>query len=349
MGWGELVRRDLTGEVRKTPEALLSDEIKNQLLNFSESKYLSKEMLIYDDRDGVKYYKIPNTDKAAIAELDSYAHDVLPFVEDETKEKWTVVAICSKERYFGDHYLGVPKTIKQIVLSGSYSCHGRRFKVDPDNPFYQSDDSGALFTKDGSVLLSLTARSKDNIVIPSSVKKVDRLLGECTDLRFEGQLPEFGEIIGIHTEKIYVNQPLKEIPRDRYKMISDIKIGNKEWRTAQIITKKPVLSTAVPTAPGFIGLTRVDNDEYEYINPRYIIKMEPVSFEKYDGEEKGTRVYFAAHGSERAIAVDYYEKLLDVDDKIKEAQEVLAQSIGGLAGLLEKVNDLYKLSQKERF
>lgn len=38
MGWGELVRRDLTSEVRKTPEALLSDEIKNQLLNFSESK-----------------------------------------------------------------------------------------------------------------------------------------------------------------------------------------------------------------------------------------------------------------------------------------------------------------------
>lgn len=61
----------------------------------------------------------------------------------------------------------------------------------------------------------------------------------------------------------------------------------------------------------------------------------------------GTRVLYAAHGTQQAISVDYYEKLLDVDRKIKEAQEALAKSIGGLAGLLDVVRDMYETSQME--
>ena len=75
--------------------------------------------------------------------------------------------------------------------------------------------------------------------------------------------------------------------------------------------------------------------------------MEPVSFEKYDGIETGTRVLYAAHGTQQAISVDYYEKLIDVDNKIKDAQETLAKSIGGLAGLLDVVKDMYETSQKD--
>lgn len=75
--------------------------------------------------------------------------------------------------------------------------------------------------------------------------------------------------------------------------------------------------------------------------------MEPVSFETFDGKEIGTRVLYAAHGAQQAISVDYYEKLLDVDNKIKDAQEALAKSIGGLAGLLETVKDMYEASQKD--
>ena len=75
--------------------------------------------------------------------------------------------------------------------------------------------------------------------------------------------------------------------------------------------------------------------------------MDPVSFEKYDGIEIGTRILYAAHGTQQAISVDYYEKLEDVDRKIKEAQEALAKSIGGIAGLLDVVKDMYELSQKD--
>ncbi len=41
--------------------------------------------------------------------------------------------------------------------------------------------------------------------------------------------------------------------------------------------------------------------------------MESVLFEKYDGEEIGTRVLYAVHGTQLAISVDYYERLMDVD------------------------------------
>lgn len=155
----------------------------------------------------------------------------------------------------------------------------------------------------------------------------------------------------MYAEKIYVNHPLKDIPKDVYEKLSNVLTGVKYHGApsfiAKVITKKPELSTETPAAPGFIGLTRVDNDEYEYVNPRYIVKMELVSFEKYDGVEIGTRVLYAAHGTQSEIYVDYYEKLLDVDRKIKEAQEALAKSIGGLAGLLDVVKDMYETSQME--
>lgn len=164
-------------------------------------------------------------------------------------------------------------------------------------------------------------------------------------------MPKLGDISDVYAKKIYVNCPLKDIPKDAFEKLSnvltDVKYRGEFSFNARLITKKPKLSTKTPNAPGLIGLTRVDNDEYEYINPRYIIKMERVSFEKFDGNETGTRVLYAAHGTQQAISVDYYEKLIDVDNKIKDAQETLAKSIGGLAGLLDVVKDMYETSQKD--
>lgn len=365
MGWGELVRRDLTSEVREAPEALLSDEIKNQLSTLFEPS----EALLVSQESGISYYLIPGTNnKAAIAVISNgYTTYVSSTINDENGGELTVIAVGSKAARY-NATLMISKSIEYILMSGPYACYGFRFNVDQDNPFYQSCD-GALFSKDRSKLFSYKAREFDNkillgvqsvgymhilsndpydLTIPASVSKMDSLHINCRNLRFEGNLPELEDIADVRAKKIYVNQSLNEIPQERYEKITEVKHGERDFYRAEIITKKPVLSTEVPTAPGFIGLTRVDNDEYEYINPRYIVKMEPISFEKYDGKETGTRILYAAHGSERAIAVDYYEKLLDVDSRIKDAQEALAQSIGGLAGLLEKVNDLYNLSQ-DRF
>lgn len=349
----------------------LSDEIKSQLSEFEPSESL----LIYKYENLVSYYRIPGVEgKAAIALISNPNRDwILDEVKDNDNVSWRVVAVC-REYHSGYDYktLQIDKSIEHIVMSGKYACYGIGFEVEKNNPFYQSCER-ALFTKDKTQLLSyvvvensekfnndmlqgvhsigyfkITYDEPENLTIPSTVSRMDSSHFQCKHLRFEGDLPELGDFSDVRAEKIYINQPLKQIPREWYKKIASVRHGDRDYYRAEIVTKKPVLSTVVPTAPGFIGLTRVDNDEYEYINPRYIIKMEPVPFEKYDGEEKGTRVYYAAHGSERAIAVDYYEKLLDVDSKIKDAQEALAQSIGGLAGLLEKVNDLYNLSQ-DRF
>lgn len=299
--------------------------------------------------------------------------------------EWTVVGVCStvKAPRRGENrkkaVVELPSTIEYIAMEGEYGCYSFLFDIDKGNSHYRSNIDykdyhtayGTVYSKDGTELLSAGLQTLDYSVfhginkigdisiekecdefnIPSSIKSINSVHLECKSIRFEGDLPKLGDISDVYSEKIYVNHPLKDIPKDVYEKLSNVLTGVKYHGVpsfiARVITKKPKLSTKVPAAPGFIGLTRVDNDEYEYVNPRYIIKMEPVLFEKYDGIETGTRVLYAAHGTQQAISVDYYEKLLDVDCKIKEAQEALAKSIGSLAGLLDVVRDMYETSQME--
>lgn len=294
--------------------------------------------------------------------------------------EWTVVGVCStvKAPRRGENrrkaVVELPSTIEYIAMEGEYGCYSFLFDIDKDNSHYRSNIDykdyhtayGTVYSKDGTELLccelqtleyeyfqgvkkigdiSITGKC-DDFTVPSSIEAINSAHLECKSIRFEGDLPKLGDISDMYADKIYVNCPLKDLSKDGYEKISNI-LTEDEGFKAKVITKKPELSTEMPAAPGFIGLTRVDNDEYEYVNPRYIIKMEPVSFEKYDGVEIGTRVLYAAHGTQSEIYVDYYEKLLDVDRKIKEAQEALAKSIGGLAGLLDVVRDMYETSQME--
>lgn len=297
--------------------------------------------------------------------------------------EWTVVGVCSnvKAPTRGEHrektIVRLPSTVEYIAMEGKYGCYNFLFDVDKDNSHYKSDiyssypACGAVFSKDGTELLCCESKTPDygylrgvnkigdisitgecvEFNIPSSIKSINSAHLKCNSIRFEGDLPKLGDISDVYAKKIYVNCPLKDIPKDAFEKLSnvltDVKYRGEFSFNARLITKKPKLSTKTPNASGLIGLTRVDNDEYEYINPRYIVKMEPVSFEKYDGIETGTRVLYAAHGTQQAISVDYYEKLIDVDNKIKDAQETLAKSIGGLAGLLDVVKDMYETSQKD--
>lgn len=294
--------------------------------------------------------------------------------------EWTVVGVCSTEGVPKRHEIMnkrivlLPSSIEYIAMEGKYGCYSLVFDVGEDNSHYKSDvrsyynpTCGAVFSKDGTELLScesqtpeygyfqgvskigdiLIAKECDEFNIPSSIESINSAHLKCKSIRFEGDLPKLGDISDVYAKKIHVNCPLKDIPKDVYEKLSNVSTDVKGFNT-KVITKKPELSTKTPNTPGYIGLTRVDNDEYEYINPRYIVKMEPVSFEKYDGIETGTRVLYAAHDSQsETYYFDYYEKLFDVDHKIKDAQETLAKSIGGLAGLLDVVKDMYETSQKD--
>ena len=297
--------------------------------------------------------------------------------------EWTVVGVCStkgvpkRHEFMNKRIVLLPSTVEYIAMEGEYGCNNFLFDVDKDNSHYESEiyssypACGAVYSKDRTELLSCESKTPDyrylkginkigdisitgwcnDFTVPSSIESINSAHLKCKSIRFEGKLPKLGDISDVYAEKIYVNCPLKDISKDVYEKLSnvltDVKYHGKPSFIARVITKKPKLSTKTPASPGFIGLTRVDNDEYEYINPRYIIKMDPVSFEKYDGIEIGTRILYAAHGTQQAISVDYYEKLEDVDRKIKEAQEALAKSIGGLAGLLDVVKDMYEVSQKD--
>lgn len=290
--------------------------------------------------------------------------------------EWTVVGVCStvkaptREECRHKRIVSLPSSVEYIAMEGKYGCSNFVFDIDKDSSHYKSDicsTCGAVFSKDGTELLScesqtpnygyfqgvnkigdiLITKECDEFNIPSSIESINSAHLKCKSIRFEGDLPKLGDISDVYAKKIYVNSPLKDIPKDVYEKLSNVSTDVKGFNT-KVITKKPELSTKTPNTPGYIGLTRVDNDEYEYINPRYIVKMEPVSFEKYDGIETGTRVLYAAHDSQsETYYFDYYEKLFDVDHKIKDAQETLAKSIGGLAGLLDVVKDMYETSQKD--
>ena len=335
-------------------------------------------ILLFED-EYVKYYRGNETCKAYAVITSSYCRSI---PSKFTTEKhfsdipieWTVVGVCSivKATSRDKRIVSLPASVEYIAMEGKYGCYNFLFEVDEDNPYYKSKifssypACGVVFSKDGTELLSAGLQTPDHSVfhgvnkigdisienecdkfnIPSYIEAINSAHLKCKSIRFEGDLPKLGYISNMYAEKIYVNCPLKYLSKDGYEKISNL-LTEDEGFKARVITKKPELSTETPAAPGFIGLTRVDNDEYEYVNPRYIIKMEPVSFEKYDGIETGTRVLYAAHGTQQAISVDYYEKLLDVDRKIKEAQEALAKSIGGLAGLLDVVKDMYETSQME--
>lgn len=294
--------------------------------------------------------------------------------------EWTVVGVCStkgvpkRHEFMNKRIVLLPSSIEYIAMEGKYGCSSFVFDVGEDNSQYKSNirsynypTCGAVFSKDGTELLScesqtpeygyfqgvskigdiLIAKECDEFNIPSSIESINSAHLKCKSIRFEGDLPKLGDISDVYAKKIYVNSPLKDIPKDVYEKLSNVSTDVKGFNT-KVITKKPELSTKTPNTPGYIGLTRVDNDEYEYINPRYIVKMEPVSFEKYDGIETGTRVLYAAHDSQsETYYFDYYEKLFDVDHKIKDAQETLAKSIGGLAGLLDVVKDMYETSQRD--
>lgn len=335
-------------------------------------------ILLFED-EYVKYYRGNETCKAYAVITSSCCRSIPPKVTTERlfsdiTIEWTVVGVCSivKATSRRKSIVSLPASVEYIAMEGKYGCYNFLFEVDEDNPYYKSKifsfypACGVVFSKDGTELLSAGLQTPDHSVfhgvniigdisidnecdefnIPSYIKAINSAHLKCKSIRFEGDLPKLGDISDMYAEKIYVNCPLKDLSKDRYEKISNI-LTEDEGFKAKVITKKPELSTETPAAPGFIGLTRVDNDEYEYVSPRYIVKMEPVSFEKYDGVEIGTRVLYAAHGTQSEIYVDYYEKLLDVDRKIKEAQEALATSIGGLAGLLDVVKDMYETSQME--
>ena len=280
-------------------------------------------ILLFED-EYVKYYRGNETCKAYAVITSSYCRSIPPkFTTEELFSdipiEWTVVGVCSivKATSRGKHIVSLPASVEYIAMEGKYGCYNFLFEVD-DNPYYKSKifssypACGVVFSKDGTELLSAGLQTPDHSVfhgvnkigdisiekacdrfnIPSSIKSINSARFRCNSIRFEGDLPKFGDISNMYAEKIYVNCPLKDLPKDRYEKISNI-LTEYEGFKARVITKKPELSTETPAASGFIGLTRVDNDEYEYVNPRYIVKMEPVSFEKYDGVEIGTRVLYA--------------------------------------------------------
>jgi hypothetical protein len=87
-----------------------------------------------------------------------------------------------------------------------------------------------------------------------------------------------------------------------------------------------------------------DNDELVDINTKYIVSVEPINIERYQTHE-GSLITCASNGMERSCQIIVYEPCDIVLKKIEDSLSTLSQQVGGIAGLLNQIETLYKKEQ----
>lgn len=107
----------------------------------------------------------------------------------------------------------------------------------------------------------------------------------------------------------------------------------------------PALCEEDSKIPGYIKATLVNNDELIDINTKYILSVEPYElkdkYEKYQ-PHTGTLMTCASNGIERRCQILVYEPHEMVVHKIAKSLTMLSQQVGGIAGLLNQIDTLFK-------
>lgn len=189
-----------------------------------------------------------------------------------------------------------------------------------------------------------------NIVIPSSVTEIKGCAFDgCSfkKLLFEGNLPEDKDCYSIFSnckiEELWVNTPRKKtvIPNGLQNAI--------EQSDGRVIYAIPALCEEDSKIPGYIRATLVNNDELIDINTKYILSVEPYElkdkYEKYQ-PHTGTLMTCASNGIERRCQILVYEPHEMVVHKIAKSLTMLSQQVGGIAGLLNQIDTLFKYKMK---
>ena len=101
---------------------------------------------------------------------------VYPRAIDECPNLTSVTVPASTTLSYEDDYpLGVEN------FGGCYNL--RAIRVDPDNPYYTSDENGVLYSKDKSVLLLVPGGYEGTFTIPASVEEIDATaFADCSKL-----------------------------------------------------------------------------------------------------------------------------------------------------------------------
>lgn len=259
----------------------------------------------------LKSIVIPDT----VTEIGSAA-----FWECRALEKITIPAVK-----FGSHAFCGCKNISEVYFSDSVKCLDMKQFVDGSGLYYENRDPFSHLKK---------------LRFSASIEKIDNLDNYFKDidtLVFEGHIPETNGSFKVCTIKeLIIKQSRKhagEIPAD----IHDALIkGNGNY-----IYGTPDFCNEESTIPGYIKATLAKNEELIDINTKYIISVEQCEYLHY--KNVGSMIKCAADaGNHVAYEIKVHEPCEMIYGKISKSLEQLGSNVGGIGGLINLIETLYK-------
>ena len=235
-------------------------------------------------------------------------------------EKITIPAVK-----FGSHAFCECKNISEVYFSDSVKCLDMRQFMDESGLYYEDRDPFSHLKK---------------LRFSASIEKIDNLDNYFVDidtLVFEGRIPETNDSFKeCKIKELIINQSRKhagKIPADIRDALTKVN-GNYIYGT-------PDLCQEESTIPGYIKATLAKNEELIDINTKYIISVEPCEYLHY--KNVGSIIKCAADaGNHVAYEIMVHEPCKMIYEKISKSLEQLGSTVGGIGGLINLIETLYK-------
>lgn len=170
-------------------------------------------------------------------------------------------------------------------------------------------------------------------------KRLGEIIGWSLEvLDFQGEIPETNNaFVNSWIDVLRVNQSRKacSIPDD---IVSAFHI-DESWHKWSIVYAAPESFEGASPVPGYIRITKTDNDELIDINTKYIVSVEPLKLDRYK-PHIGSVIKCAVKANERGYEYKVYEPCDKVLGKMDTSLRMLSKQVGGVAGLLNQLETL---------
>lgn len=242
------------------------------------------------------------------------------FWECRALEKITIPAAK-----FGSHAFYESGSLSEVYFSDSVKCLDMR-------QFTNGDASSCDDVKPFKHLKELR--------FSASLEKIENLnyyFQDIDTLVFEGHIPETnGSFKECKIKELIINQSRKhagEIPADIHDALTK---GNGNY-----IYGTPDFCKEESTIPGYIKATLAKNEELVDVNTKYIISVEPCEYLHY--KNVGSMIKCAADAENHvAYEIKVHEPCEMIYGKISKSLEQLGSKVGGIGGLINLIETLYK-------
>lgn len=226
---------------------------------------------------------------------------------------------------FGSHAFYESGSLSEVYFSDSVKCLDMR-------QFTNGDASSCDDVKPFKHLKELR--------FSASLEKIENLnyyFQDIDTLVFEGHIPETnGSFKECKIKELIINQSRKhagEIPADIHDALTK---GNGNY-----IYGTPDFCKEESTIPGYIKATLAKNEELIDINTKYIISVEPCEYLHY--KNVGSMIKCAADAENHvAYEIKVHEPCEMIYGKISKSLEQLGSKVGGIGGLINLIETLYK-------